>query len=1323
MGCLTRCVVLPSFDASVFFKDFSDMAQWDDYAGDEWMRPSSARETQVKVDVGRATRGVAKRPRLEKSPWKTGDHLSGFELLQQIGFGSHGWVFEAREIASGKIVALKLFPTTDPKEAVRAKTGFRRMSKLRHRGLVRLHRIHHEDDLLAFSMERIEGDNLVQVLRRWRSLPLSVSCEHLLEMLRQVGAALAWTHAHQLVHRDIKPTNLMMTADGNRFVIVDCDLTGEFEAESDPENIRGYLIWTPMYVAPEVLFRQSYCPASDIFSLGMVALEAMRIFSSAQRRRDDEAAESHDGDRPDVVIERDERSSETDRNHIVSALGRLHPDIPEVLVEIVNEMLSPDVSDRPTAMSLARLDQQSVAASPLTVHNHASARTHRITEASRVRERIEFRRWCHLVLGGQVQRLHLEGASGIGKSTFLHWALEELQSQSWPLVFSARCQRFEQRPLLAFSQIVDEIVMRYRRGGLGKLKIDSVSESILQRALPGFEEALEVDWSEQPIMTSPTRPAGMEAAMKVCNQLRQTGPLFFVIDDVQWADQDTIQILDHLQSVGNHRFGPPLYQGFGLITISRSDGDRQHVPPDWRITLGPLSRDIIVDAIRNEAELHGLNLAPSQLDAMQAQIEGQPYRLDAYLSELSPSGMLHDCLSAAAQEVGSEAALADDSSVADCGAPSIEEVWKHRSDQLQPSVVALLHFIVIAGRQMTFDELSCVEPNAILLETRLDELVENRLVVRDGPDGQYVKVWHDRLREQLLTGIAASQQQELHRQWALILANVPLSAGRIAEHYQKAGDLDQFVPWARQAAAEAQQVYAHIEAARWHLAVAAGTQGSERAESLRWAAEGMQRGGRMFEAAGIFRELSESLSGQARTDAELDEVQCFIRSGRFAEAVEHLDPLLARLHLPRRKPVWLSKMALMWHLTQQRLFRPVTDLRETQTPPERSTLQASQIAACRALVRPLSMIHNWLSAELNVFNRGLVRRLGARDEQIEETIGTSVFHSYQPGRKRVEAAASLAMLQSRLTENDSPAIFGDVSGGLAWSACMSSRWVDAAAHAKRSREFYSRSELHHVFEIAHTSSGEAIAYVQLGQLTCLAEMVDDMQAEALACNDNFMLAMGSLGYSSVAFLIRDDIDTLQKNYGRFESTMATTGGDGFAFFAGIEGLLRAIYLGRPSETFAAIARAEQQCKRSVMYRVEVMRMLFDELIATSHLAMLNESMHRDLRGFKKLMTSLRTYQLDSAIMKADLIEGVARARYPELFDRDRDRSMRRAMKLLQRAASSAATQQMLPSALAARDELARLHGNAATGELDAYLGDHGVVDRTAFARLYGGGLG
>ncbi|TWT74060.1 serine/threonine-protein kinase [Allorhodopirellula solitaria] len=1325
------------------------MAQGDDFSGRGWLDPISSRDTeQSKTDRDDATRDHAQRPRLGNSPWTVGEVVSGFKLIQMVGYGSQGWVYEALEIATDKTVALKLVPSATPKAAVRSKTGFRRMKKLQHHGLVRLHRILQEEDAVAFSMELIDGENLVQVLRRWKKLPLQEGCERLLEMLRQVGAALAWLHAYQLVHRDIKPTNLMMTHDGSRFVIVDCDLAGEFEAESDPQNTRKYLLWTPMYVAPEVLFRQSYCPASDIFSLGMVALEALRMFSSAQRRRDRQLHEAAAPNTDPAALEtdeeeipRDDKSSDCDREYILSAMVGLHSEIPSSLLEIVHEMLSPQVCDRPTAMAVARVGSSGIPIPPLALQNRASARAAKITESAREKELAEFRRWCHLIMGGQVKRLHIDGTSGIGKSTFLQLAIEHLRSQSWPLVFVARCQRFEQIPLQAFSQIADEIVIRHRRGDFDKLPVDSVSESILQRALPGFGEVLEVDWSQPPIVTSEKRPGGLEAALKVCDQLRQIGPVFFVIDDVQWADQDTLHTLDHMQSSAGTRVSTPLHQGLGLITVSRSGGDRQQFPPDANISLRPLTRDIIAQAILSEASLQGVDINDTQLDALNEQIEGQPYRLDAYLSELSPSGLLNNPLPAdvatpsnngvppppAGQgPLASHEALSNNEvpssqqASTNREAPSIEDVWRHRSDRLSQPVADLLNAIVVAGRQVTFQHLCAIEPNAALLDTQLEELVEQRLIVRDGSDGQFIRVWHDRLANQLRSALPAEQRHRLHRQWAVSLTEFPLSAGRIAEHYEQAGDINEFVKWAKRAAEQAQQVYAHLEAARWHRSVAAHCDGADRIDALRLAAESLQRSGRPFEAGQIYHELSELLDGQPRLDIELEQVDCFIRSGRFAEAVEYLDPLLARLNLPRRKSPLAAKLSIAWMLLRRSVSKPNLELPASQLTPPRPDLQGNQIAACGALVRPLSMLDNLLSAELNVFSSELVNKYGSRAEKIEWIIGTSVFASYRPGRKRDAATNAFAKLGSQLTDDDSPGCHGDVRSGAAWAAGMSGRFREALEYIEQARRCYADSERHHGFEVAHASCLEAVCYFQMGNLTALASMVDDMQLEGTLTNDFFVLAMGSLGYSSTAFLMRGDLAALHDLYDQLIPRLQKIGNDAFAMAAPTETLLRAIYRNRRSDTEAVIARVEMECRRSTTHRSQMVQILLAELSAIANLSLLSQRREKQHRRFHQLITSLRRQRLDAAEVKADLIEGIAMVHYPSLFSRQHQQVRDQAHRRLVRAAESAENQGLTPTALAAQDELALLGGEENPTKLEQFLAEQGVADVPAFARLYRG---
>ncbi len=519
---------------------------------------------------------------------------------------------------------------------------------------------------------------------------------------------------------------------------------------------------------------------------------------------------------------------------------------------------------------------------------------------------------------------------------------------------------------------------------------------------------------------------------------------------------------------------------------------------------------------------------------------------------------------------------------------------------------------------------------------------------------------------------------------------------------------------------QANQAYAHLEAARWHRSVATHTVGADRMDALRLAAESLQRAGRLFEAAQVCQELSELQTGQAQLETELEQVECLIRSGHFSDAVEHLDPLLAKLKLPRRKPPWATRLSIAGKLTLQSLSISPSELRSIRAAPHRPELQANQIAVCRALVRPLSMLDNWLSAELNVFIRGLVQKYGKRDEQIELIIGTAVFHSYRPGRKRREAEEALFALQAQLTDEDSPGCHGDVCSGIAWSAGMSGRYAEAVTLIERARQHYAESEFHHGFELAHTSCVEAICFFQMGALKDLAAMVEDMQAEGTTTNDFFVLAMGSLGYSSVAFLMQNDLDSLKSIHAQLLPSLQKLGDDAFAMAWQFESLLRAIYLNVPSETEAVIARVESLGRETVLYRSQLMQILITELLALAALSLLaqpNATYHTKLQ---RLIASLRRQRLDAAEVKADFIEGIAMARYPGSFKGDQEQVRAQAKQRLMRAIEVAEMQGLIPTALAARDELAILSGDRVPDALNGFLQKQGVANVEAFAQLYRG---
>jgi serine/threonine-protein kinase len=149
---------------------------------------------------------------------KVGDRLGRFELLRELGRGSHGVVFEATDVLLGERVAIKALQpwlAGDVTLRERFKRELVLTRRVSHPGVARLHDLHEENGILFISMQYVEGKSLSQILRA--GLP---SEERVIHILRGVCGALAAAHAEGVIHRDLKPANIMVT-DVDKVIVLD----------------------------------------------------------------------------------------------------------------------------------------------------------------------------------------------------------------------------------------------------------------------------------------------------------------------------------------------------------------------------------------------------------------------------------------------------------------------------------------------------------------------------------------------------------------------------------------------------------------------------------------------------------------------------------------------------------------------------------------------------------------------------------------------------------------------------------------------------------------------------------------------------------------------------------------------------------------------------------------------------------------------------------------------------------------------------------------------------------------------------------------------
>src|SRR5687768_5088804 len=162
-----------------------------------------------------------------------------FEVIRLLGSGAMGEVYEARDRDQEVRVAIKVLRRMDARVLYRFKREFRVVQELAHPNLAALGELHHEGQLWFFTMELVEGVDLLRHV--WRP---ELDEARLRAVLRQLFEALVFLHAAGKVHRDVKPSNVMVTPAG-RLVLLDFGLvTDADQTHASSDDIVG----TPAYM-------------------------------------------------------------------------------------------------------------------------------------------------------------------------------------------------------------------------------------------------------------------------------------------------------------------------------------------------------------------------------------------------------------------------------------------------------------------------------------------------------------------------------------------------------------------------------------------------------------------------------------------------------------------------------------------------------------------------------------------------------------------------------------------------------------------------------------------------------------------------------------------------------------------------------------------------------------------------------------------------------------------------------------------------------------------------------------------------------------------
>jgi tetratricopeptide (TPR) repeat protein/predicted Ser/Thr protein kinase len=199
-----------------------------------------------------------------------GERVLHYRILRPLGAGGMGEVFLAEDERLGRMVALKFLPradSADPERRERLRREARALASLSHPGIAGIYALEEHQDRLFLVMEYIEGETLAQRLSR-RPLPVP----ELIDRARVLAEALAHAHGRGVIHRDVKPSNILITPEGAT-KLADFGLALH---EGDTRlTAEGSTAGTAEHMSPEQTHGTALDARSDIFSLGVVLYEAL----------------------------------------------------------------------------------------------------------------------------------------------------------------------------------------------------------------------------------------------------------------------------------------------------------------------------------------------------------------------------------------------------------------------------------------------------------------------------------------------------------------------------------------------------------------------------------------------------------------------------------------------------------------------------------------------------------------------------------------------------------------------------------------------------------------------------------------------------------------------------------------------------------------------------------------------------------------------------------------------------------------------------------------------------------------------------------------
>jgi len=733
------------------------------------------------------------------------EHLQNdrYAILKKLGEGGKGVVFKARDTVLNRVVAIKMLKSAEVGEEAYSRfiTEAQAVAKLNHPNIVSIHDIGKEDGKQFFVLEFVDGESLRGLMQTYPENKCDV--QTVLRIGIDICSALKYAHSQKILHRDVKPENVMITKEGVA-KLMDFGLAKMIGQPKVTQE--GVIVGTVAYVAPEIALGKGADTRSDLYSFGAVLYEAVA------------GRPPFPGDDPIKVI------FSHIHDHPVSPI-KLNPKVPQALSDCIMKLLEKEPAKRYQSgedllRALREIAEEFaketcvtsykisvVAPGPRLIAAIETQLVDRVEEMSILREAVD------RAVRGEGGLIFLCGEAGIGKTrltrelgAYAHLrGVQVLYGRGFGLLGLNGVP-----PYVLWSEVVRDYLETCSQEQLHRV-IGSYPAEIA-KLVPELGQMLGAFPQSFPISPEYEQNRLFEAVSQFITNISREAPLLVVLDDLQSADRSSLLLLHYLARgvykmplllLGAYRSTEidamhPLF--LVLTELNRERGLKS-------VTLKRMSLGDVSEIIKHILEQD--DVPPEFSKLVYEKTRGNPFFVEEVMKSLKEEEVIY-------REEG-KWKIKEVSSID--FPETVKSVIKSRVSRLDDECQKVLRRASFVGTDFTFEALSAVagiEEDKLLevMEKMLETgLVKERIIrgedVYSFADVMIRDVVHQEvshLRHKRLHGIVGCALEKAYTK------KTDEHLGELANHFLEGGDDKKALDYFLKAGEKAAQVYANSEA-------------------------------------------------------------------------------------------------------------------------------------------------------------------------------------------------------------------------------------------------------------------------------------------------------------------------------------------------------------------------------------------------------------------------------------------------------------------------------------------------------------------------------